>query len=81
MKGADFIAPACSCPECRQAGVTMLEVRRDPHTGMLLHGYALKRWYAARDTFMRGARQAVGVPGRHAKGFERLATREPGEEG
>lgn len=81
MNKADFIGEPCSCPECRQAGVTLLQTRRDPYTGVNLHGYSLKRWYAARDTFQRVARAAAGTRGRHANGLERLVSREPGEEG
>lgn len=44
----DFIAPPCSCGECVQAGVTAVELRRDPWSGKWLHGYALRRWYEAR---------------------------------
>jgi len=80
MKPADHVGPPCSCPLCVQAGVTQLEARRDPRSGVWLHGYDLKRWYEARDQFRRAARSAVGEPGRHAKGFERLATREPGSD-
>jgi len=46
----------------------------DWHTREWLHGDALRRWYAARDSFYSAARKAVGVPGRHADGFERLIT-------
>lgn len=72
MKAADFIGPVCGCPECRQAGVADQEQRRDRQTGVMLHGFALKRWLDARDKFMREAREAVGRPGRHGTGFERL---------
>lgn len=51
MKAEDFTAPPCNCPECFQAGVTDKELRRDPRTGKLLHGQALRRWYEARDQF------------------------------
>jgi hypothetical protein len=73
MKAADFRLPPCSCPECRQAGVDRLEQRRDPRTGAVLHGHELRRWYEARAKFMQEAREAVGKPGRHAAGFEKLA--------
>jgi hypothetical protein len=72
MNRSDFIQPPCTCGECQQAGVSGLEQRRDPRTGVLLHGYALKRWYAARETFRQAARAAVGATGRHAQGFEKL---------
>lgn len=81
MKPGDFIGAPCSCAECCQAGVTARELRRDPTTGAWLHGYALKRWYEAMEHFKRKARAAVGAPGRHGQGFERLAAREPGQEG
>lgn len=80
MHLADFQGPPCRCGECVQAGVTELPQRRDPDTGCWLHGYALKRWYEARDEFRRRARSAVGPRGRRGAGFERLV-REPGEEG
>ena len=73
MKIQDFRAASCDCPECRQTGVDTLEQVRDPHTGRLLHGHELRRWYEARDRFRTLARQAVGKPGRHASGFEKLA--------
>ena len=73
MNRADFVLPPCSCGECVQAGVTDLELRRDPHTGDVLHGYRLKRWYESYEQFKTLARQAVGGPGRHARGFEKLA--------
>lgn len=75
MKPEDFIGAPCACGECMQAGVQTLETRRDRETGRWLHGYALKRWYEARDRFREQARAAVGAPGRHAKGFERLVNR------
>lgn len=49
MNTKDFIAAPCRCGACVQAGVTALELRRDPRSGAWLHGYDLKRWYAARD--------------------------------
>jgi hypothetical protein len=70
--------PPCLCGECKQAGVSDLPLRRDPHTGVFLHGYPLKRWYAAREDFRRTARAVVGHKGRHST-MERLATREPGD--
>ena len=72
MKREDFVSPACSCPQCEQAGVTELEGRRDPWTGSVAHGYDLRRWYEARAKFRKAARAAVGGGGRHAQGFERL---------
>lgn len=84
MKIEDFEEPPCGCALCVQADVAHLPIRRDWSTGVWLHGYDLKRWYAARERFMTAARQAIGPKGRHASGLERLAvkkTREPGEEG
>jgi hypothetical protein len=72
MKRDDFRGAPCGCPECRQAGVTELEQVRDFHTGRWLHGHELRRWHEARDEFRKLAREAVGEPGRHGKGFERL---------
>lgn len=80
MKPADFVGRPCDCPNCRQAGVTELAIRRDPRSGEWLHGYDLKRWYDAKARFEQAARAAVGERGRHAKGFERLASREPGSD-
>ncbi len=45
-----------------------------------MHGFELRRWLTARDEFKRQARAAVGAPGRHQRGFEKLAEREPGED-
>ena len=72
MRLQDFRSAPCSCPECRQAGVDALEQVRDPWSGRLLHGHDLRRWYEARDRFRTLARKAVGAPGRHGKGFEKL---------
>jgi hypothetical protein len=77
---ADLTAEPCPCGECLQAGVTEERRRRDPHTGRLMHGYELRRWLDARDKFMQTARAAVGPRGRHQQGFERLVSREPGED-
>ncbi len=77
MKPNDITADPCGCGECIQADVTAERRRRDPRTGELLHGYALRRWLDAKADFMAKARAAVGERGRHAKGFERLATKEP----
>ena len=33
--------------------MTTTDRRRDPQTGAWLHGYALKRWVDARETFLR----------------------------
>lgn len=72
MNRDDFVGRPCACGECLQAGVQTLETRRDRDTGRWLHGYALKRWYEARERFRTAARAAVGAPGRHAHGFEKL---------
>lgn len=72
IKLEDFIGPVCGCPECQQAGVADQEQRRDRQTGVMLHGYGLRRWLEAREQFRRAARAAVGPKGRHAKGFEKL---------
>jgi hypothetical protein len=72
MKASDFIGPVCGCGECIQAGVADESQRRDPRTGIWLHGYALRRWLDARAVFRQRARAAVGGEGRHGKGFEKL---------
>ena len=76
MKHEDFERPPCPCPPCVQAGVSGRTQIRDHATGRWLHGYDLARWYAAREAFWAGCREAVGrmtMPvGRE---------REPGEEG
>ncbi len=72
MNRSDFVLPPCACGQCVQAGVETLELRRDPHTGEVLHGYALKRWYESYEQFKALARQAVGQRGRHGVGFEKL---------
>jgi hypothetical protein len=81
VRDADFILPPCDCPPCRQAGVSAEPGRRDPYSGRILHGEELRRWYEAKDKFVKLARKAVGSRGRHEKGFERLVQREPGMEG
>lgn len=68
----DITAEPCACGECIQAGVTDERRRRDPRSGVLLHGYALRRWLEARNGFIRAARAAVGDRGRHSSGFEQL---------
>ncbi len=57
MRVEDILAPPCQCPECRQAGMTTTERRRDPQTGEWLHGFRLQRWIDARDGFFARARQ------------------------
>ena len=73
MKYSDVIGDPCACPQCMQAGVSEVAVRRDPRSGAWLHGYDLTRWYQAREQFLTRARAAVGARGRHAAGFEPLA--------
>lgn len=51
MKIEDFIGPPCGCHLCTVAGVSNLEIRRDPWTGRWLHGVDLRRWYQARERF------------------------------
>lgn len=75
MKQEDIYGPPCGCGECIQAGVELEQTRRDPHTGKMLHGYALRRGLDAFAEFTKLARAAVGARGRHAKGFEKLARR------
>lgn len=72
MKRADIYGPPCSCGECVHAGVAEEPTRRDPETGKMLHGYALRRALDAFARFQQLARAAVGAKGRHAKGFEKL---------
>lgn len=72
MTQKDFIGEPCACGECVQAGVSYLQQVRDPRTGGWLHGYALSRWYEARERFREAARSAVGERGRHGSGFEPL---------
>lgn len=73
MKREDMTAAPCDCGECIEADVSGLQRRRDPRSGVLLHGYQLRAWYDARDRFMSKARAAVGARGRHADGLEPLA--------
>ena len=78
MNRADFIQPPCVCGACVQAGVSALEQMRDYQTGRWLHGYELKRWYAARQHFYDD------VAATTIKTFAAIATvasREPGEDG
>jgi hypothetical protein len=71
MNLRDIQGEPCSCGQCVQAGVSDKPIRRDPHSGVFLHGYDLRRWYEARDGFLAKARKVVGT----------LAEREPGEDG
>lgn len=56
MKREDMESPPCQCPACFQAGVTDKPRRRDPRTGELLHGEPLRRWYEARENFLKAAK-------------------------
>lgn len=49
----DMISPPCGCPECFQAGVSEKDQRRDPQTGAWMHGESLRRWYEARENFLK----------------------------
>lgn len=59
MKPQDFEQAPCHCPQCVQAGVSELPQIRDRHTGKWLHGYDLKRWVEARDSFWTSFHQQV----------------------
>ncbi len=72
MNPRDITADPCGCGECIQANVANERQRRDPRSGALIHGYALRRWLDARDAFVKTARAAVGAKGRHGSGFEKL---------
>lgn len=74
MKVEDFITGPCGCGECLAANVAEESQRRDPHTGQWMHGYQLRRWLDARKRFQELARTVVGKKGRHANGFEKLAS-------
>lgn len=82
MKPEDVLAPPCGCPECHQAGVQTLGQRRDPHSGRLLHGSALRRWHEEKAKFFAKARRAaLGPKGPRGGGFTRLTVeRVPGED-
>lgn len=51
MKADDYQRDPCRCPDCVQAGVSDRMQIRDRYSGAWLHGYDLKRWWAARDQF------------------------------
>lgn len=57
MRREDIEADPCDCPECTQAGVAGQSPRRDPHSGMWLHGYNLKRWLDAKAKFEKAFEQ------------------------
>lgn len=61
MKREDMEGPPCQCPACFQAGMTTKPQRRDPRTGELLHGEALRRWYVAREKFLKLAKEKLGL--------------------
>lgn len=71
MKDADIFGPPCKCGECVQAGVTEEPTRRDPATGRMLHGFALRRGLDAFKRFQEIARKAIGPNGRGA-GFRKV---------
>jgi hypothetical protein len=82
MKKEDIYAPphGDSCAECRAAGVENETRVRHPQTGVLRHGFELKRHLELQADFMRKARAAVGPKGRRGR-MEKLVSREPGREG
>lgn len=71
--------PPCGCAECIEADVATEQTRRDPDTGAMLHGWALRRGIDAFKAFQVAARAAVGPSRRRGGVFERLA-REPGSD-
>ena len=60
IKPEDYTRPPCPCVDCRQAGVSAREQIRDRVTGQFLHGYDLKRWYEARESFWKRFHEQVG---------------------
>lgn len=84
IRPEDINGPICGCGECIQAGVETERTRRDPHTGRMMHGHALRAWLDAFAAFKTAARAAVGPKRRRGGGFEKLVVareRDPGEEG
>ena len=51
MRPEDIEQPPCQCEACVLAGISHKPVRRDPRTGQLLHGKALRKWWEAHDAF------------------------------
>jgi hypothetical protein len=80
LKPSDFIGDPCGCGECLQAGMSTLPIRRDPFSGEWLHGYALKRWYDAKEQYRR-ATQQVATKAPALAAAARVVDRQPGEEG
>lgn len=62
MKPRQAMGAPCHCGECLQAGVSDRPSVIDTKTGEQLHGYSLRRWHEARDTFITAFRRAAGVP-------------------
>ena len=63
----DAVGTRCTCRECRQAGVTHLEVIHVPPDGFCdrwrwLHGEDLREWYDARDRALQEARALLTRP-------------------
>ncbi len=51
MKSEDYERPPCACERCVVAGVSDKPQRRDPWTGIWLHGRELANWYRAKADF------------------------------
>lgn len=63
MKPRQQLGKPCKCGECRQAGVSDRPSVIDTRTGKIaFHGYDLKAWHEARETFLEAFRRAAGVP-------------------
>lgn len=62
MKAIQVLGDPCGCAECYQAGVSDQQTVIDMRTGAELHGYEKKRWYEARDQFLRDFKAWAGVP-------------------
>jgi hypothetical protein len=61
----NVVGVPCDCLECQAAGVTHLPSVKVPpdaycSTPHWLHGDALKRWWDARETFVRALRAQIG---------------------
>ena len=59
MKIQDHTGGCCHCGECQQAGITDRPQIRDPQSGVLLHGYALRRYHEAADAALERIRQRL----------------------
>ncbi len=81
MNPKDYIGETCDCPDCSQAGVTQLPVRRDWRRGHWMHGYELKRWYEARARFyaLREQIKAKAMPALTEADRQRLEEERHGE--